>query len=468
MDKNKKDMLNKIWEQIKERGISFKALEEKDKAGLVVEIADTVLWLANRIGSGFVSVGASHYIFGGTHWTQVTEKEITDLLKGVAIEGGIHNYKASHHRFATELYKQFRSKVRDMDKEYTEAVKINCGNGTLVFGADGVTLQPFNRSDNFFYQLGYQYNPSATAPEFQRVLDDALPRDAQKVLQEYIASVFFPNFNHQKALLLYGRGGEGKSLIISIISAALGRENVVERSIEGLCVEGSSTVADLENKLLNICYEMDSKFNISNFKRLVSKEPMTAKRLYADPYTIYNYASLLFACNELPKNIELTNAYFRRLIILPFLNSIPEDRQDRTIGDRIIKNELSGVLNWIVEGAERLMGQGYLSSCEIVEKALAEYKIDADSVASFIDDCSFEKLPKDSEYLFLQELFDEYKHYCDRTNCHACSRKTFSARLKNLGFEFGRKAQGMIVFTKKSVLRDEEPEEFITNVALFN
>lgn len=270
------------------------------------------------------------------------------------------------------------------------------------------------------------------------------------ILQEYIASIFFPRSNHQKALLLYGHGGEGKSLIISIISAALGRDNVVERSVESLCAEESRTVADLENKLLNICYEMGSKFNISNFKRLVSKEPMTAKRLYMDPYTIYDYASLLFACNELPKNIEYTNAYFRRLMILPFLNQIPEEKQDRALGDRIVKNELSGILNWIIKGAERLLAQGCFSKSELVDGALTEYRVDADSVASFIDDSNYEKSTENKDCMTLKYLFEEYMNYCSESNCHACSRKTFSSRLKGLGFQLVRKSQGMFVLQKST------------------
>lgn len=464
MDGRKQKVLRAICELGRECQISFQHLDtDKSKAGLIVEIVKTVLWMTGKVGSDFAWRGSAHHIYVDTHWMTISSKEITLLLTTIANLGGIHEYKAKHHRFAEELYKQFRSAVREMDVEVSEVIKINCDNGTLVFGTDGVKLFPFAAKDHFFYKLNYGYVPDAIASEFQRVLDDALPRDAQMILQEYVASIFLPRFNHQKALLLYGRGGEGKSLIISILSAALGKENVVERSIESLCAEESRTVADLEGKLLNICYEMSSKFSISNFKRLVSKEPMTAKRLYMDPYTIYDYASLLFACNELPRNIEYTNAYFRRLIILPFLRSIPEEKQDRTLGDRIIANEISGVLNWIVEGVKRLMSQGRFSDCDIASQALANYKIDSDSVASFIDDNNYEKSTDNKDCISLQELFKEYMYYCSDSNCHACSLKTFSARLKNVGFEVIRKSLGMFVYAKKTTPGITEPVEISTS-----
>lgn len=460
MDARKQKVLRAICELAQENNISFSLLDkDESKTGLIVEIVKIVLWLASKVGADFACRGGAHYIYVSTHWMRISSKQITLLLTTIANICGIHEYKAKYHRFADELYKQFCSAVRDMDVEASEVIKINCDNGTLVFGTDSVELCPFAAEDHFFYKLNYRYIPGATASEFQRVLDDALPYDGQMILQEYVASIFLPRFNHQKALLLYGRGGEGKSVIINIISSALGKENVVERSIESLCAEESRTVADLEGKLLNICYEMGSKFSIQNFKRLVSKEPMTAKRLYLDPYTIYDYASLLFACNELPRNIEYTNAYFRRLIILPFLNSIPEEKQDRALGDRIIENEISGVLNWIVEGVKRLMSQGHFSNCDIAGRALADYKIDSDSVASFIDDNNYEKSIDNKDAISLQELFKEYKYYCSDSNCHACALKTFSARLKNVGFEVIRKSLGMFVYARKTTPGIVEPQE---------
>lgn len=450
MDARKQKMLREICELAHNQNISFERLDtDKSKAGLVVEIINTTLRLADKAGANFVWRGSTFYLYVGSHWMQITSKEITLLLTTIATIGKIHEYKAKYHRFAEELYKQFRSIVKDMDTTKHEVVKINCANGTLVFGIDKVELNTFDKNDNFFYSLDYKYDPNAICPVFQQVLNDALPSDGQMVLQEYAASVFFPRLNLHKSLLLYGRGGEGKSLILNIISAALGRENVIERSIESLCAEESRTIADLEGKLLNIGYEMSTKFNSINFKQIVCKEPMPARRLYGETYTIYDYASLLFSCNELPKNIEHSFAYFRRLIILPFKNSIPEEKQDRTLGDRIIKNELSGVLNWIIAGAMRLIAQGKFSKSKIVDEALAEYKVDSDSVSSFLQDNNYEISTKNEDYTALKDLFKKYMDYCAESNCHACSLKTFSTRLKNAEFEVVRKAQGMFVCAKK-------------------
>lgn len=439
------------------QNISFESLnDDKSKAGLVVELVNATLRLVKDAGYDLAWKTGGYYIYCGSHWMQISLKEVSFLLSSIAKTGKIHTYTADHHRFKNEAINQFKSSVRDLKSQLSKSVKINCANGTLVFDTDGVYLQPYSKNDYFIYILNYNYKPEAQAPLFQKTLNEALPLDGQIILQEYIASVFLPNFNHEYVLFMYGMGANSKSVIQKILSAALGRENITNRSLESLCAEESRTICDLEGRLLNICSEMSPKFNIENFKKIASKEPVTARRLYGEPYTLYTYASLLFSCNELPRNIEFTHGYFRRLLILPFLNIIPEEKQDRTLADRIIATEIEGVLNWIVEGVKRLLVQGKFSKCEIAEKAMEQYKVDADSVASYLADNNYQKSHNNT--IALKQLFAEYLKYCKESNCHSCALKTFSSRLKLAGIDVVRRAQGMVVHVKYVPPIMEEPQ----------
>ena len=456
MNKKLKEACHSICELAKKKKLSF-LTPGAENANLIISVPEKTLSLAKEAGFDFCCKAEILYMYVGTHWLAISQKNMAKLLAYIAIVGKIPPSHAKHYPFAEKIYKQFCFTCKDIDVQKPENIKINCANGTLLFEDTGITLQPFNSEDYFFSVLPYEYNKDAIAPEFKRVLDEALPTDGQMLLQEYIAAALMPRFNHQKALLLLGSGANSKSLIQSIISAALGKENIVERSIEGLCAEESRTIADLEGKLLNICSEMSQKFNLTNFKQIVAKDPIAARRLYGEPYTIYNYASLLFSCNELPRNIEYTDAYFRRLLILPFLNTIPEEKQDRTLGDRIIANELSGVLNWIIEGVERLLKQGYFTKCEIAENTLADYKIDSDSVASFLAEENYEKSTQPHDWMALKSLFDKYLVFCKEANCHSCSLRTFSARLKLAGFDTTRKSYGTAVCARKTAQEAPEP-----------
>jgi putative DNA primase/helicase len=54
---------------------------------------------------------------------------------------------------------------------------------------------------------------------------------------------------------------------------------------------------------------------------------------------------MIFNANELPRDEEQTNAFFRRFIIVPFDVTIPAEEQDRKLHRKIIDGELAGAFN---------------------------------------------------------------------------------------------------------------------------
>ena len=142
--------------------------------------------------------------------------------------------------------------------------------------------------------------------------------------------------------------------------------------------------AKLANKLVNYGSEINGKLESAIFKQLVSGEPVEARLPYGEPFTLKQYAKLIFNCNELPKDVEHTNAYFRRFLIIPFDVTIPEHEQDKNLHTKIIEKELSGVFNWVLEGLNRLLEQKKFSDCEAAQQAVEEYKIECDSVQMFL------------------------------------------------------------------------------------
>jgi len=78
----------------------------------------------------------------------------------------------------------------------------------------------------------------------------------------------------------------------------------------------------IANKLINYSSEIGKRFEVDKFKQLCSGEPVEARLPYGDPFQIRNYARLVFNANQLPKDIEQTNAYFRRFLIIPFVKEI--------------------------------------------------------------------------------------------------------------------------------------------------
>ena len=160
--------------------------------------------------------------------------------------------------------------------------------------------------------------------------------------------------------------------------------------MQSLTNENGYFRAKLANKLVNYASEINGKLESAIFKQLVSGEPVEARLPYGEPFTLKQYAKLIFNCNELPKDVEHTNAYFRRFLIIPFDVTIPPQEQDKQLHTKIIEKELSGVFNWVLDGLNRLLEQKRFTDCEAVKQAVEQYKSQSDSVKMFIDENNYQ------------------------------------------------------------------------------
>ena len=271
----------------------------------------------------------------------------------------------------------------------------------------------------------------------------------QKVLAEYIAYLFVSTkkLKLEKTLLLFGQGANGKSVFFEIVSALLGEENISSFSLQSLTDGAGYYRAKLGDKLANYSSEINGNLEASLFKQLVSGEPVEARLPYGEPFTLTNYAKLIFNCNELPKDVEHSNAFFRRFLIVPFNITIPEAEQDKELAKKIIQAELSGVFNWVLEGMKRLLSQKNFTESEIVRNQVEEYKRQSDNVSLYLEEHNYNISV--SETIAFKVLYGEYRDYCRDCGYHCCTKRTFGERLRNLGYTLERKAAGMVIYIEK-------------------
>ena len=159
---------------------------------------------------------------------------------------------------------------------------------------------------------------------------------------------------------------------------------------------------------------------------------------------IKNYARLIFNVNELPKDIEHTHAYFRRFILVPFSVTIPEAEQDKELHLKIIRNELPGVLNWVLDGLTRLVAQKGLTKCELIDKQIEKYQRESDSVLMFLEEKNYTK--SDDKHVEYQNIYKEYKDYTQESGYKLMSKINFKRRLEWLGYPLEKIAGNVNVF----------------------
>jgi putative DNA primase/helicase len=220
-----------------------------------------------------------------------------------------------------------------------------------------------------------------------------------------------------------------------------GRDNVSNYSLQSLTEEKGFYRAKINNKLVNYASEISGKLEASLFKAMVSGEPVEACLKYGQPFTMTDYAKFIFNCNELPKDVEHTNAYFRRFLIIPFDVTIPPEEQDKNLHTKIIEKELSGVFNWVLQGLNRLLEQKKFSDCEAAQQAVEQYKIESNSVQMFLNENEYKG---SSKYKLIKELYLEYRSFCQEDGMTPFKKSNFIKQLRALGLVVGRVSQNQL------------------------
>lgn len=429
--------------------VNLKKLKLQQKHFLILSI-ESVLKLAVANHWQMCLNNNSTFLYNGAFWRALNSEDLKRFLGNAAEQMGVQRFDARYHKFKDELLKQFFSTAYLPTPEAPkDEVLINLQNGTFAISPDSTTLRNFRPEDFITYQLPFEYNAQAQAPIFEKYLNRVLPDiDRQKVLAEYMGFVFIRHgsdaIKEEKALVLYGTGANGKSVFFEVINALLGKENVSSFSLQSLTNETGYQRAEIATKLLNYASELNSKLESNAFKLLVSGEPIEARSPYGRPFTMTNYAKLIFNCNELPKDVEHTTAFFRRWLIVPFDETIPTNEQDKQLHQKIIQSELSGVFNWVLEGLKRLLEQKRFTHCDAAQQAIDKYKKEADPVKLFLEDNGYERSTTD--YTTLKELYAAFKSYCNENGYRQLTNRTFSTRLQSDGFEVQRKTAGNVVF----------------------
>lgn len=453
-DPKQKSIRQQLLTEIKEA----KRLVEKsgvNTSQLVIAITDYIVDFASENGFGICIKNGTAFIYNGQYWIPMDKQDTEVFLMQVAVKLGLNKYKAEYFKFVDELYKQFCLSAASTApfSEKSDSVLINCLNGTLEINEGVVALRPFDNADFLKYQLGFNYDPSLAAPQFQSFLDKVLPDvDCQSLLAEYIGYVFLKNgkLKLEQVMILYGGGHNGKSVFFDIINALFGKENVSCFSPQELFREngGSANRAVIANKLLNYSSEAGNELNAEMFKKMASGEPVTARALYGHPFEVTDYAKLMFNANQLPQAPEMTPAFYRRLIIMPFTVEILASERDYGLAQKIISMELSGVLNWALNGLSRLLKNKKLTFAAVSDSYLKEYQTESDSVLLFMQEYSYQ--PSEI-WMPLFEFYGEYSGFCSRNGYKAISAKKVAQRLRQAGVRIERKSMGNAVFVARPV-----------------
>jgi putative DNA primase/helicase len=411
---------------------------------LFVMSIEQILDLARKNNWGICRNHDFFYLYNGAYWSLLDKDNLQTFLGKAAEKMGVDSYDARFYKFQESLFKQFLCSAHfPQPTRSKDVVLVNLANGTFVIKQESRQLKHFNRDDFLTYQLPFAFQPEAECSLFIKYLDRVLPeKKLQSVLAEYMGYIFTRHLKLEKCLLLQGSGANGKSVFFEVITAMLGSDNTSFYSLADLGEEYNR--AHIANKLLNYGSEIKGNIESDTFKKLASGEPVPARLLYCNSFIMTDYARLCFNCNELPRDVEHSEAYFRRFLIIPFEVTIPEEERNPELANQIIRAELPGVFNWVLDGLKRLLHQGKFTDSPAVRNAVDQYRKESDSVYLFLDEENYQKSVH--HYKPQKEVYSEYRAFCMNNGHKSLSNINFGRRLKALGHELEKKSIGQVVW----------------------
>jgi P4 family phage/plasmid primase-like protien len=294
-------------------------------------------------------------------------------------------------------------------------------------------LIPWDPTYRTTLSFDFEYNPEADCPRFKKYLADWLPyTDTQGVIQEYLGYCLVPSTRFRKALFLYGKGRNGKSMLLEYLFKLFGKH------CSSLSYDGLSTrfgPAALKDALVNIHDDTTISFtkDTSIIKNLIAGGTVRAEYKGTNAFEFTNVAKFIYSAQETPKVSDTTLAWHDRWIFIQFKQTFATSAKVARQIESDLTEETTGIFNWMIEGLVRLNKNDVFSKSIELTKNTVEYRASNDSVMEFINEmCRADEEEVGTRIFTLYAIYLEWARI---SHVKPVGKKKFAERIGDAGYE---------------------------------
>ena len=318
---------------------------------------------------------------------------------------------------------------------------LNCLNGTIDLTTR--KLLPHDPGMMLTQQVPVVYDEQAECPRWLQFLAEVTDGNADLItyLRHTIGYSLSGRTDMQALWFLYGLGNNVKSTFLDILRrlwGPYGCKTTFDTFLMGRIVGGpTESIANLQGKRLVISTEVEQgqRLATTRVKDMTGGEMISANRKYEHEIEFRPEFKLWLAGNFKPRITDATVSIWRRVKLIPFTVTIPDEQVDPRLFQKLTA-ELPGILTWAVSGAQVWYSNGEIPECSTVRDATARYRDEQDSLADWLE--GWFKGGQTAK----SEVYQHYKTWCEAEDIKALGKKTLYGALEERGIIESRDTNG--------------------------
>ncbi|WP_447896672.1 DNA primase family protein [Stenotrophomonas acidaminiphila] len=225
---------------------------------------------------------------------------------------------------------------------------------------------------------------------FGKFLETSLPKKSlREFIQEQCALSLLPG-PHQLAFWWYSDGGDGKGTMMNILRGF--HQNVATVKLHLL--HDPTHLASCINASIVLTTEVqDGRWKEEEWKAFTGGDLIKAKLLYKDQIEFVNEATHYISSNKPPFVTDPTNGVYRRMCIVEWQRVKSGFERIEQLDKKILKEEAHLVLDWLLQGLQRIVKRGkkFLPEDQWPEEARftkQQVRFSNDCISAWAHDCN--------------------------------------------------------------------------------
>ncbi|MBT0793185.1 DNA primase [Bacillus cereus] len=317
----------------------------------------------------------------------------------------------------------------------------NCENGVVDLKTG--ELMPHDRELLITKISPIRYEKDAKCPNWISFLESIFltpagkpDRELIEFLQRSIGYSLTGETKEQVMFFLFGNGRNGKSTFINVIQDLVGdygRQTNSDTFIKKKNDSGiNNDVARLDGARFVSAVESEEGQQLAEslVKQITGGEKMSARFLRQEYFEFTPQFKVFFTTNHKPIIKNNDEGIWRRVRLVPFTVTIPEDKIDYDLPKKL-REEMPGIFRWAVEGCLKWLASG-LGESAAIKKATSDYRDDMDMLGPFFEEkCVVDTNAK----VEAKRLYTLYKEWCFKNDEMEIKNRPFYRQLETRGFK---------------------------------